>query len=52
MESLTAPVGLAVVGAGYRGAQDRGLSGWKPEVDLHGGPRELVAWCRAERVAT
>jgi len=23
--------------------------GWKPEVDLHGGLRELVAWWRAER---
>jgi nucleoside-diphosphate-sugar epimerase len=23
--------------------------GWKPEVDLHGGLRELVAWWRSER---
>jgi UDP-glucose 4-epimerase len=26
--------------------------GWKPEVDLHSGLRELVAWWRAERVAS
>jgi nucleoside-diphosphate-sugar epimerase len=26
--------------------------GWKAEVDLHSGLRELVAWWRAERVAS
>jgi hypothetical protein len=44
MESVTAPVGLAVVGAAHWDLDDLGLQ--------HSGLRELVAWWRAELVAS